>query len=132
VRGILIADRPADAAYLPNPAEVRLTNVVTAEARLSRAPEGRALPGVTVAVPGHVPEVVLVQHHAVVFKAEAAGQLRVGGDTPGAPCGPPQAPSCLACARQPRAGRRSPAVAARAPPRPSASNPLDTLLPPAP
>ena len=77
---VLVADRPAHAAHLADADEIRLPDVVAAEGAFGQFVEVRVLLGV-----GrrrallHVAEVPLVQDHAVVLEAEAAGQFRVGG-----------------------------------------------------
>ena len=79
-RRVLVADRPADAAHLADAHEVGLP--ASRSCRSSprqRARKRRRPRGLAAAAAAQVPEVVLVQDHAVVLEAEAARQLRVGG-----------------------------------------------------
>src|SRR3989442_14977472 len=78
IRKIFITDGTANAAKLAYRNKLCLPGVVTTEALLGCFAKGGPLSGIPrAATTLQIVEVVLVQHHAVVFKTEAAIQLRI-------------------------------------------------------
>src|SRR5262245_40806371 len=72
---ILKADRPAHAAHFADTYKVGFPDIVAAEARLGRFIEVRLLAWITRSCFSHVSKVILMQHHAVVFEPETAGEF---------------------------------------------------------
>src|SRR5438046_1767378 len=78
VREIFITDGPTNSAHLAYAYKLCLPRLVTTKALLGRFAKCGSLRGIAGATPGfQIVEIVLVQHHAVVFETEAAIQLGV-------------------------------------------------------
>ena len=80
-RGVQVCHGPADAAHPADRGEVLLPRLRVTEGLSESASERRRPGDIGSAVRGHVPEVPLVQNHAVVLEPEPARELRVRGRT---------------------------------------------------
>ena len=74
---VLEADRPSDAAHLPDAREICFPDVIASVTLDCRLPKGRIGIGVDASVAREIAEVIFVKDHPVVFKSQSPVQLRV-------------------------------------------------------
>src|SRR5688500_14448944 len=78
VHWILVSDGPTHTTHLPNAHEVGLPNIVTAKTRFGCLGKLRRSSRVACATTRlQIVEVVLMQHHAVVFETKSPGEFGI-------------------------------------------------------